>query len=68
MGWPNPKPNGYGGYKSERNDRGQKENLHGRDPSGGRINGDHVHYHKDGITTTKGGRKYTVSRRYCSSC
>ncbi len=68
MGWSDPKSNGYGGYKRERNDRGQNESLHGREVKGNRIIGDHVHFHKDGGTVTKNGRKYTVSRRYCSSC
>lgn len=69
MGWDKkPKPNGFGGYRSERTDRGQIESLHGREVKGGRIHGDHVHFHKDGATITKGGRKYTVSNRYCSSC
>ena len=68
MAWSNAKPNGYGGYKQERNDRGQKESLHGPTVKGKRITGDHVHFHKDGATTTKGDRKYTVSHRYCSNC
>ena len=68
MGWSKPKPNGFGGFRQERTDRGQNESLHGRTVKGGRITGDHVHFHKDGSTTTKDGRKYTVSRRYCSNC
>lgn len=62
MGWPKPQPNGFGGYRSERNDRGQHESLHGPNVKGGRIHGDHVHFHKDGVTITKNGRKTTVHK------
>ena len=51
-----------GGYRSERNDLGQHESLHGQTVKGGRISGDHVHFHKDGATVTKGGKKYTIKR------
>lgn len=62
MGWTKPDSNGMGGYRSERNDRGQHESLHGQTVKGGRISGDHVHFHKDGATVTKGGKKYTIKR------
>ena len=52
----------HGGYRSERNDRGQHESLHGQTVKGGRISGDHVHFHKDGATVTKGGKKYTIKK------
>ncbi len=68
MGWDKAKPNGFGGFRQERNDRGQHESLHGKNVKGGRITGDHAHFHKDGVTNTRGGRKYTVSRRYCYTC
>lgn len=68
MGWDKPKPNGYGGNKMTRNDRGQNESLHGKNVKGGRIHGDHVHFHKDGVTVTKQSKKYTISQIYCSRC
>lgn len=68
MSWSKAKPNGFGGYRQEHTGRDHPESLHGQHVKGGRITGDHVHYHKDGMTVTKGGRKYTVSRRYCYTC
>jgi hypothetical protein len=68
MGWGKPKPNTFGGFKKERNDRGQHESLHGPNVDGDVSRTHHVHYHKDGMTVQKGKQKYTVSRRYCSNC
>ena len=68
MGWDHVEPNKFGGYKKGRNDRRQTESVHGKNAGGNRINGDHVHYHKDGVTVTKGKKKYTLKRMYCGSC
>ena len=68
MSWSKAKPNGFGGYRQERTDRGQNESIHGQHTERGHVRGDHVHYHKDGMTVTKGKQKYTVSRRYCYTC
>ena len=63
-----PKPNGTGAFRSSLIDRAQSESLHGPNVSGGRITGDHIHYHKDGATVTKNGSKYTMSQKYCAYC
>ena len=68
MGWSKPMPNGFGGFRQERSDRGQEESLHGKNVKDDRIVGDRVHYHKGGMTITKGKQTYTVSRRYCGNC
>ena len=65
MGWSKGKDNGFGNYRSERSDRGQKESLHGPNlDSKGYVRGNHVHFHKDGVTVTKGKNKYTIKKSH----
>jgi len=62
MGWSKPIQNPITKtWSSHRSDRGQKESLHGPLQGNAARKGisqtNHVHFHKDGATITKGGQK-----------
>ena len=58
MSWDKPKSNGYGGIKTTKDGHGS---LHSKTTSNGQIDrNNHVHFHKDGVTITKDGKKNTI--------
>ena len=60
MSWSKPEETSWGGYKSTKEGYGSiysKEIVHGEID---RHN--HVHFHKDGVTVTKDGKKYDIPK------
>ena len=58
MGWSKTEKTSWGGNKKSHPEKGSLYGKGGKDID----KNNHVHFHKDGVTTTKNGRKTTIKK------